>query len=132
MAASALSGSYVSACDLSSALGRLFSAVAVVVAGLQTRQRDGREPPCHPEGSEGSAFRRCISAKPSCKPCPSPSTSTPATPIPGAKPSASPTNSPPITWSLIPHRQRQSRPQPLVPQRRRTHPVPPISTQFVP
>src|SRR6266852_3799063 len=76
--------------------------LSVVVAGLQTGQRDGREPPCHPEGSEGSAFRRCISAKPSCKPCPSPSTSTPATPIPGAKPSASPTNSPPITWSLIP------------------------------
>ncbi len=94
----------------------------------------GREPPVSSEGSEGSAFRRCISAKPSCKPCTSPRTniSTPTAPIPGAKPSAPLMNSPPITWSLIPHRQRQSRPQPLVPQRRRTHPVPPISTQFVP
>ena len=55
-AASALSSSFVSACDLSSALGRLFSAVAVVVAGLQTRQRDGREPPVSSRGQRGICF----------------------------------------------------------------------------
>src|SRR5712692_2546219 len=78
-----------------------------------------------------------ISAKPSCKPCPSPSTntSTPTAPTPGAKPSASPTNSPPITSSLIHHRQRQRQspnrnrlqpqPQPLLPRRHQTHLPPP-------
>ncbi len=120
--------------------------------GLQTGQRDGRERTrcpvapafrgrllfANPERSKGSAFRGCISAKPSCKPCTSPSTntSTPTAQIPGAKPSAPPMNSPPITSRLIPHRQRQSpspnrnRLQPLLPRRNRAHVPPAIRTAF--
>jgi hypothetical protein len=75
-----LSGSYVSACDLSSALGRLFSAVA-----------QGQEKPKTPPPS-------LISAKRSSKPCPSlnTNTSTPSARIPGAKPSATISTRPPI------------------------------------
>src|SRR5229473_7691637 len=52
-----LSGSYVSACDLSSALGRAPSPLSpVVVAGLQTRQRDGREHPVSSRGQRGICF----------------------------------------------------------------------------
>ncbi len=102
-----LSDSYVSACDLSSALGRLFSAVARCSGGSSDPPaRWPRAPLYHPEDSEGSVFRRCISAKPSSKPCTSPSTNTskPTAPILGAKPSAPLMNSLPITCRLIPHR----------------------------
>src|SRR5229473_577531 len=102
-----LSGSYVSACDLSSALGHLFSAVARCSGGSSDPPaRWPRAPLYHPEDSEGSVFRRCISAKPSSKPCTSPSTntSTPTEQIPGAKPSAPLMNSLPITCRPIPNR----------------------------
>jgi len=47
----------VSACDLSSALGRAPSPLSpVVVAGLQTRQRDGREHPVSSRGQRGICF----------------------------------------------------------------------------
>ncbi len=132
-----LSGSYVSACDLSSALGRLFPLSPVVVAGLQTRQRDGRERPVSSRGqrsqiptlSEGACFSPLHP-----KPCASPSTntSTPTAPIPGAKPSAPPTNSPPITRRLIPNRRPLSRPQPLLLRQHQTHLPPPNRTAFIP
>ena len=104
--------------------------------GLQTGQRDGRERPwcpvapafrggplfANPEHSQESAFRRCISAKPSSKSCPSPSTntSTPTAQIPGAKPFAPLTNSPPITCRPTANRRLLTRLQPLFP---RPHPT---------
>jgi hypothetical protein len=90
-------------------------AFQVVVAGLQTRQRDGRERGVSSRGQGGTRFSPLQS-----KSCPSPSTntSTPTTPIPGAKPSAPLTNSPPIATRRIPNRR--------LPRRHQTH-LPPLN-----
>jgi hypothetical protein len=81
-----LSGAFVSACDLSSALGRLFSAVA-----------QGQIKP-------KTASTLAYLAQSLVQTCPSPrkNTSKPTTPTPGATPSAPPTNNPPITLLVTP------------------------------
>jgi len=102
---------------------------AVVVAGLQTRQRDGRERPLSSRGqrsriptlSEGACFSPLHP-----KPCTSPSTntSTPTAQIPGAKPSATISTSPPI-----PHPRHRNRLHLQLPRRHRTNLLPPSRTR---